>query len=228
MGRRGLGVGLALGLGVALGTSACAPLSSETSPASTASPPAAAPAPVTPAPTTTAPAPAPVDISAELASLESTSAARIGVSAVDTATGRTIAYRADERFGYASTIKVFAASLLLQTTPPEDRARLANWTQSDVDAAGHSPATGEHVADGLSLAQLAEAAVRQSDNTALNVLLANLGGPQALDAALTQLGDDTSDVVDVEPALNTVEPGSTANTTTPAAFTADLRALLNP
>lgn len=96
-----------------------------------------------------------VDISAELADLESTYAARVGVSALDTATGRTVASRADERFGYASTLKVFAAFLLLRDTTPADRDTLVTYTQADVDAAGYSPVTSEHETDGLTLAQTA-------------------------------------------------------------------------
>lgn len=223
------GLWTALGVALVLSASACS-TQVDGSPQVITSPSAAASARPSPSPSA-APSPsagAPADLVAGLAELETTYAARIGVSAIDTATGRTVAYRADERFGYASTLKVFAAYLLLQSTPPAERDTVVTWTQSDVDAAGYSPVTSGHVADGLTLARLAEAAVRQSDNTALNVLLAHLGGPQALDAALEALGDDTSAVVDVEPALNTLQPGDAANTTTPAAFTADLRAILHP
>lgn len=87
--------------------------------------------------------------------------------------------------------------------------------------------TEQHVADGLSYGQLAEAAVRMSDNTALNLVLTRIGGPSGLDAALTGLGDTTTEVVHGEPDLNTIEPGSTEDTTTPAAFTAALATVLD-
>ncbi|TCL82664.1 MULTISPECIES: class A beta-lactamase [unclassified Rathayibacter] len=171
------------------------------------------------------PEPAPVDVSAELAALETEFDARIGVSAVDTGSGRQVLHRQDERFGYASSIKALAAAEFLRSVPVGERDEDVTWTAADVEAAGYSPVTGESIDGGLPLAQLAEAAVRRSDNTALNLVLDRLGGPAALDRALEQLGDTTTDVVDEEPALNTIAPGSTANTTTPAAFTADLTAV---
>jgi beta-lactamase class A len=175
------------------------------------------------APTTDPAAQARVD--AALAALETEFDARVGVSAVDTGDGRSIEHRADERFLYASSLKALAAAALLDVTTADDLAERATWTAADVAAAGYSPVTELHVADGLSYAELAEAAVRKSDNTALNLVLDRVGGPAALDAWLTDLGDDETEVVDREPELNRPTAGSDANTTTPAAFTADLRSV---
>lgn len=187
-----------------------------------ASPPAGAP----PEPGTTATAeptaaPPPIDVTADLEALEREFGARVGVHAVDTADDRSVSHRADERFGYASSIKALAAAEFLHAVPAAERDAVVTWTAAEVAAAGYSPVTSEH--DALPLSQLAEAAVRRSDYTALNLILARLGGPGALDDALEQIGDTTTEVVSTEPALNDVEPGSTDDTTTPAAFTADLR-----
>ena len=162
-----------------------------------------------------------------LAALETEYDATVGVVATDTATGESVAYNGDRRFGYASTIKAFAAAQLLRSVQGSDRDKVVHWTAADVAAAGHSPVTEQHVADGLSYAALAEAAVRQSDNTALNLVLTRIGGPDALDAALHDLGDDVTQVVHDEPDLNTIEPGSTEDTTTPTAFAADLATLFD-
>ena len=206
----------ALGLGLGLGLTACAA--------------PGAPAP-TPTPSATpVPLPSPIaapdlstpEVEAALADLESRYAARVGLSVLDTGTGATLDHRSDERFGYASSLKAFAAAALLDATDDADLDRVVTWTEAEVEAAGYSPLTSEHVADGLSLRQLAEAAVRQSDNMALNLVLSELGGPAGLDAALASAGDDVTDVVHAEPELNTLTPGSTADTTTPAAFTAGL------
>ncbi|PPG90971.1 class A beta-lactamase [Rathayibacter sp. AY1F3] len=169
--------------------------------------------------------PPPIDVSAELAALENEFDARIGVSAVDTGSGRRVDHRADERFGFASSLKALAAAEFLRTVPAAERDEVVTWTVADVEAAGYSPVTEETTATGLPLSQLAEAAVRRSDNTALNLVLRRLGGPSALDRGLEALGDTTTEVVNEEPALNTIEPGSTEDTTTPAAFTADLAAV---
>ncbi|WP_129658701.1 class A beta-lactamase [Rothia halotolerans] len=172
--------------------------------------------------------PAGADSSSGLESLEAEFDARIGVSALDTGSGDVVEHRADERFGYASSLKVLAAAELLQQVPADQREERVTWTQEDVDAAGHSPVTSEHLDEGLTYPELAEAAVRQSDNTAMNLMLARIGGPAGLDAALEELGDTTTEVVNEEPALNAVEPGGTDDTTSPSAFTADLDALFDP
>lgn len=162
-----------------------------------------------------------------LAALEREYDATVGVVATDTVTGATVAYNGDRRFGYASTIKVFAAAQFLRSVPTDARDEVVHWTAADVAAAGYSPVTEQHVADGLSSAQLAEAAVRMSDNTALNLVLTRIGGPSGLDAALAEFGDTTTEVVHGEPDLNTIEPGSTEDTTTPAAFAAALATVLD-
>ncbi len=171
---------------------------------------------------------APVDVSAELRDLETEFAARVGVSALDTGSGSTVEYRAAERFGFASTLKLFAAGELLRQVPAEERNTVVTWTEADVAAAGYSPVTGSRVDTGLTLAELAEAAVRESDNTAMNLLLDRLDGPAGLERGLAELGDTTTRVADVEPGLNEVVAGNPANTTTPEAFTAALGALLAP
>lgn len=88
-----------------------------------------------------------------------------------------------------------------------------------------SPVTGQHVDDGLTLRELADAAVRVSDNTTANLLSAEIGGPAGLEAALKGFGDDVTRVDRVEPVLNSAVPGDPRDTSTPAAMAATLRAL---
>jgi len=204
----------ALGLGLAL-TGCSTPGSSAPAPSPTATP-VPLPSPIV------APDLATPEVEAALTDLEARYDARVGLSVLDTGSGATLDHRAGERFGYASSLKAFAVAALLDATDDADLDRVVTWTQAEVDAAGYSPLTSEHVADGLPLRQLAEAAVRQSDNTALNLVLAELGGPAGLDATLAAQGDDVTDVVHGEPELNTLTQGSTADTTTPAALTAAL------
>lgn len=183
--------------------------------------------PNSPSATPTASVPAEIDLSDALQQLESEYAARIGVSAFDTGTGQTISYRAGERFGFASSFKVFVAAGFLSQVPAAERDAVVTWTQEAIDVAGYSPVTSEHIAEGLTLSQLAEAAVRSSDNTATNIILGRIGGPEGLQAILRQSGDSTSEIVNAEPDVNIIEAGSTDDTTTPAAFTAGLHAALN-
>ena len=202
----------------------------EASPSASASSPSSSAGTASSGAGSTAGADSPADSAASrgLESLEAEFDARIGVSALDTDSGEVVEHRAEERFGYASSLKVLAAAELLRQVPVDQREERVTWTQEDVDAAGHSPVTSEHLAEGLTYPELAEAAVRESDNTAMNLMLARIGGPEGLDAALEELGDTTTEVVHEEPALNDVEPGDTEDTTSPEAFTADLDALLDP
>lgn len=165
------------------------------------------------------------DVSTGLQAVEERYDVTVGVSLLDTGTGETISYRGAERFGFASTVKVFLAAEFLRRTPEDARDDLVRWTAADIERAGYSPVTTARLDTGLTAAELAEAAVRESDNTATNLVFDRIGGPAELDAALSRLGDDVTDIVDVEPGLNTVGPDSTGNTTTADAFTASLAAL---
>ena len=167
------------------------------------------------------------DVSESLKALEAQFDARVGIVAIDTGTKSKIEYRADTRFGYASALKAYAAAQFLHDVDPGDRDERVTWSKEDAAAAGSSPVTSKHIPDGLTLAQLAEAAVRKSDNTAMNLVLRRIGGPAGLDSALSRLGDTTTEVVNTEPDLNNIEPGTSDDTTTPAAFTADLAAYLD-
>ncbi|MBT2486439.1 MULTISPECIES: class A beta-lactamase [unclassified Microbacterium] len=186
--------------------------------------------PTTPSPARPTTTPSPelhADTEQELVALEQEYNATIGVVAVNTGTGESVSYGENRRFGFASTIKAFAAAEFLRTVQGPDRDELVHWTADEADASGNAPVTSQHVEEGLTYAQLAEAAVRFSDNAALNLVFDRIGGPQALDDALTDLGDTTTEVVNNEPTLNTIEPDSTEDTTTAAAFTASFEAYLD-
>lgn len=168
-----------------------------------------------------------VEVERALTELEREYDAVVSVVATDTKTGESIAHNPDRRMKYASTLKAFAAAQFLRTVSGSERNELARWTIADVTAAGYSPVTSEHIDDGLTYMQLAEAAVRYSDNTAFNLVLERIGGPIGLDAGLEDLGDATTNVVNAEPELNAIELDSIDDTTTAAAFTATLKKLLD-
>ncbi|WP_132115409.1 class A beta-lactamase [Actinocrispum wychmicini] len=148
--------------------------------------------------------------------------ARLGVYAVDTANGREVAFRADERFAYASTHKVFTAGAVLQRIPIGDLERTVKYSQNDLVA--NSPVSEKQVATGMTLRAAMDAAIRYSDNTADNLLFRELGGPNGLAAAVRATGDTTTHVDRIEPALNDTAPGDIRDTSTPRAMTATMRA----
>ena len=166
--------------------------------------------------------PSPVPAPPELAALERRSGARIGVYAVDTGTGRTLAHRADERFAYASTCKALAAGAMLAATSDAERDRVVRYRRADLVA--HSPVTERHVDTGITLRDAAEAAVRYSDNTAGNLLFDALGGPDGFARALRDVGDRVTRPARTEPELNAATPGDERDTSTPRALAGSLRA----
>jgi beta-lactamase class A len=178
---------------------------------------AEAPAPAAPASSSTTVAPR-----ADFAPLERDFDARLGVYAVDTGTGRELAHRADERFGYASAHKAFSAAAVLQRTSLDGLAKVLHYTRADLQP--NSPVTGKHVTTGISLRDAIDAAVRYSDNTAANLLFRELGGPAGLAAALRGIGDTTTHADRIEPGLNDLAPGDVRDTSTPRAMAFSLRA----
>ncbi|MGY2066745.1 class A beta-lactamase [Blastococcus sp. SYSU DS0619] len=188
--------------------------------------PAAGPAAGTPtSPSTSAPTSAPaVDVAPAFQQLEAEFDARLGVFAVDTATGRTVEHRADERFAFASTHKALTAAAVLDRTSAAELDQLVPYTADELVA--HSPVTGPHAGAGLPLRDLLQAAIQQSDNTAANLLLARLGGPDGFEQVLRALGDDVTRADRTETELNTAVPGDERDTSTPRALATDLRAVL--
>ncbi|MBX6383225.1 MAG: class A beta-lactamase [Microbispora sp.] len=185
---------------------------------------AAAPTPVA-APAAAAPAAAPrIDVPGALRALEKSFKGRIGAYAIDTATGKTIGYRANERFALASTVKAVAAgAVLARTTDRELTTKVVHWTAGELKP--YSPETSKHVEDGMTLAELCRAAIIYSDNTAGNMLLKRIGGPRGLTRYFRTLKDPVSRLDRWETELNEWSPKEKRDTTTPAAMARDLRAL---
>jgi beta-lactamase class A len=70
----------------------------------------------------------------------------------------------------------------------------------------------------MTIGALAEASVTVSDNTAANLLLARIGGPQGLTEFARSCGDSVTRLDRNEPTLNTNDPGDPRDTTSPRAM----------
>jgi beta-lactamase class A len=159
--------------------------------------------------------------------LETELKARLGVTVLDTATGQRISHRGGERFPMCSTFKVLAGAAVLKQVDggQEDLGRRIRFDASDVVT--YSPVTKERVGgDGMTLAELCEAAITQSDNTAGNLILTTLGGPSAITTFARSLGDTVTRLDRWETELNEATPGDPRDTTTPDAMSANLHALV--
>jgi beta-lactamase class A len=164
-----------------------------------------------------------------LAAIEKDTNGRLGVYARDTGDGRTVAYRAGERFPMCSTFKVLAVGAVLQRVDrgQEQLDRRVPFGKSDL--LEYAPVTTAHVAEGsMTVEELCSAAIVLSDNTAANLLLRTLGGPEAVTAFVRArpFDDATTRLDRTEPALNSAIPGDPRDTTAPAQMASDLAILL--
>jgi beta-lactamase class A len=161
------------------------------------------------------------EVHVPFARLEHRYEARLGVFGVDTASGRTVGHRADERFAFCSTFKALAAALVLQRRSLPELETVVRYSSRDL--VDYSPITAQHVDTGMTLRAVCDAAVRYSDNTAGNLLLRELGGPAGFTRALRRLGDPITHADRLETDLNTALPGDRRDTSNPRALAADLR-----
>lgn len=164
------------------------------------------------------------DTAAAFGALEQRFRARLGVYALDTATGQTVTHRADERFAHASTFKALQAGAVLRRSSDRDLQKVVKYNRSDL--LEYAPVTTKHVATGMPLADLLAASLQYSDNTAANLLFDHLGGPEALERELRALGDRTTNIDRIEPHLNEAKPGDTRDTSTPRALGTTLQTLV--
>jgi beta-lactamase class A len=177
-------------------------------------PPVASPTATATATETATPSP-----KADFRALERKFDARLGVYALDTGSGTELAYRADERFPFASTFKALLAAVMLSEYRLEELETPVDIT-SLVNA--YSPITEKRLGSSMTYKELCDAAVRYSDNTAANLLLLQLGGPTGLDALLREAGDDVTRMERPEPELNVWKPGDDRDTSTPRALARSL------
>lgn len=171
--------------------------------------------------------PANTSIEQQLVELERRHGGRLGIAILDTASQRLITQRGDERFALCSTFKALLAAFVLARVDrkQEDLSRMIVYGKEQL--VPYSPITEKHTGEGgLSVGSICEAAVTLSDNTAANLLLDSVGGPQALTDWLRTLGDDTTRLDRREPELNENRPGDLQDTTTPVAMLNTLRTLV--
>ncbi|MDV9168922.1 class A beta-lactamase [Streptomyces sp. W16] len=168
--------------------------------------------------TTPAQASGDTGISASLAALEEQHTARVGVFAHHLGTRKTVVHRADELFPMCSVFKTLAAAAVLRDLDRHGEVlyRVVHYTEADlVDG---SDQTRAHLAEGMTIEQLADVAIRFSDNGAGNLLLRELGGPTAITRFARSLGDPVTRLDRWETELNSAEPDRITDTTSPRAI----------
>ena len=158
-------------------------------------------------------------VQAHLAALEGQWGGRLGVAILDTGSGQLISHRGDQRFAMCSTFKCLAAAFVLARVDARQDSLSRRITYGKDQLVPYSPATEAHAGkDGMTLAQLCEAAITLSDNTAANLLLDSFGGPAGLTAWIRTLDDLVTRLDRREPQLNENKAGDLRDTTTPVSM----------
>ncbi|MFK3647290.1 class A beta-lactamase [Lysobacter enzymogenes] len=139
----------------------------------------------------TAPAAGDDDLRERLRKLEQRSGGRLGVAVLDTGDGRRWAMRGDERFSMCSTFKLPLAAAVLREAELGRVDLNAKLAVPSAALVPYSPVTEPIARAGgdASVAQLCEAIVVASDNTAANLLLPLVGDPSGFNRYLRGLGD---------------------------------------
>ena len=154
-----------------------------------------------------------------LRELEMQAQGRLGMHMLDPASGREYGYRSVEVFLMLSSFKLLASALVLRRADRGEESLQRRIRYARNELVPWSPVTEQHVEAGMTLAQLCEATITTSDNTAANLILQSYGGPSALTAFVRELGDTVTRFDRFEPALNfrhDTEPDF--DTTTPRAM----------
>ncbi len=176
--------------------------------------------PAAPASRRVGPAPETFDLSG----LEDRRGGRLGFVARDTATGRVLDWRGDERFVYCSTFKMYlAAATLLRVQAGQERLdRKISITAADMVT--HAPVTEPAIGGSLSVEALMKGVVEVSDNPAANLLLKAMGGLEPMRAFYRDLGDAGTTVDRYEPEMNRLDGDK--DTIAPLQSVANLHRLL--
>ncbi len=165
--------------------------------------------------------PVPPTVLSAIHQVESQWQARVGVSVLNENTDTSWQYHGDQRFPLTSTFKALACAAALHKGGMETKMPIL---ASELDS--YAPVTKDMVGKDMTIQQLCQATMTWSDNTAANVVLKYLGGPEYVTKFMRKIGDNTTQLSRWEPELNEGKPGDVRDTTTPNAINQTLQTLL--
>ncbi len=167
---------------------------------------------------------APPAESAEVAALEQRYGVRVGLFAQNVATGQQIRHRDGERFAMLSTFKPLVVAAILRDRDRSGELLRRRVRYSSREVVVNSPISSQR--SEMTVAELCDAALRYSDNTAGNLLLRQIGGPEGLTRFARSIGDRVTRLDRWEPDLNEALPHDPRDSSTPAALAAAYHGLL--
>lgn len=162
----------------------------------------------------------------KVAALEAEHGGRLGVALLRTKDNTLYTYRGDERFPLCSTFKVVAVADLLRRSQGNPALLEKRIPVEGVEIQPFSFAIRKYLQSGITLRQIGIICLTVSDNTAANMLLEQLGGPEGVTAFARSIGDTAFRVDRWELEMNESAPGDERDTTTPTAMVQTLHNLL--
>lgn len=125
----------------------------------------------------------------KLAELEASSKGRIGVYAINTAHNTQVGYRANERFPTGCTSKIIGVATILRNNMKDSALLSQRISYSKKDLTNWSPITEKYLSSGMTVEQLCAASISYSDNTAMNLLVKQMGGLDQMTLFAHSLGN---------------------------------------
>ncbi|UZW56815.1 SGM family class A beta-lactamase [Sphingobium sp. JS3065] len=151
--------------------------------------------------------------------IETGTGGRLGVALVDSKGALILGFNRDERFAMCSTFKAPLAAAVLAGAEGGKFGLEGQISFNKADLLDYAPVVKKNVKRGrMSMEELAAAAVEVSDNSAANLLLPMIGGPEGLTKFMRTHGDSVTRLDRTEPALNENAQGDDRDTTSPAAM----------
>ncbi|SMY17480.1 class A beta-lactamase [Photobacterium aquimaris] len=165
-------------------------------------------------------------ISPELAKIEHQLGGTVAVAVYNANTNTSWSYHGEQRVPMMSTFKTLACADLLHQADTQriDLNQAITVKQSDI--LSYAPVTTDRVGTSMTLAQLCNATMLTSDNTAANLVLNNIGGPKSVTQFIRTLDDKITRLDRIEPNVNNVSTAELRDTTTPIAINSTLYHLL--
>lgn len=159
--------------------------------------------------------------------IEAETGGRLGVALVDKDGKLLLGFNRDDRFAMCSTFKAPLGAAILAGAEGGKFGLEGSISFGKEDLLDYAPVVRKNLKRGrMTMAELAAAAIEVSDNSAANLLLPMIGGPEGLTRFLRAHGDAVTRLDRNEPALNENAEGDPRDTTSPAAMGAVMATLL--
>lgn len=153
-----------------------------------------------------------------VAAVEQASGGRLGLAVIDTGSGEHFGWRGTERFPMCSTFKFALAGLILKQVERKRETLARRIPVAAADIVSNSPFCEARVGGSASVAELCHATITVSDNSAANLLLRTIGGPEGFTRWLRSVGDPVTRLDRWETEMGEARPGDARDTTTPEAM----------